>query len=63
MISRRAFFPSLYIPLDNTIFSFGGSDNGNDIADCEQYSIVENKWRSLAPMKITKNGAAACLIE
>jgi len=64
MISKRAFFPSLFAKLDNSIYALGGSDsNSSDLNKCEKFSLVENVWRPIAPMNLNRNGTAAVLFE
>jgi hypothetical protein len=69
MIGKRAFFPSLTmsfqekekdgsLPGADLVFVFGGHDGENDLETCEQYSIRENLWRSIEPMKNKRNGAS-----
>ena len=45
MISKRAFFPSIYCRLDNSIFVVGGNDSNRDLDKCEKFSLTENTWR------------------
>ena len=40
------------------MFVFGGHDGDVDLETCEQYSIRENIWRSIAPMNQKRNGAS-----
>lgn len=64
MISKRAFFPSLFAKLDNSIYVIGGSDsNSSDLSKCEKFSLIENVWRPIAPMTISRNGTSAVLME
>jgi len=63
MISKRAFFPSLYCSLDHSIFAFGGNDSSQDLNHCEKYSLQESVWRPIAPMIVQRNGAGATLFE
>jgi N-acetylneuraminic acid mutarotase len=37
---------------------FGGHDGEGDCEKCEQYSIKENVWRSIASMHFKRNGAS-----
>jgi len=63
MINKRAFFPSIYSRLDHSIYVFGGNDQGRDLNDCEKFSLAENVWRPIAPMKTYKNGSAATIFD
>lgn len=65
MICKRAFFPSVSISFQgsssgtaDSLFVFGGHDGEVDLELCEQYSIKENVWRSIAPMNSKRNGAS-----
>jgi hypothetical protein len=63
MINKRAFFPSIYSRLDHSIYVFGGNDQGRDLQECEKFSLAENFWRPIEPMKNFKNGAAATIFD
>lgn len=64
MISKRAFFPSIFARLDNSIYAIGGSDsNATDLDCCEKYSLAENVWRPISPMNLKRNGTAAIIFE
>ena len=64
MLNKRAFFSSVFVKLENSIFVFGGSDTDtSDLAVCEKYSLIESVWRPIAPMKIARNGTAAVMFE
>lgn len=64
MISKRAFFPSLFTKLDSAIYVFGGSDSNNhDLAVCEKFSLFESVWRPIASMKLARNGTSAVNFE
>jgi len=53
MINRRAFFPSLFAKLDNSIYALGGSEsNTSDLSVCEKFSLSENVWRPISPMNL-----------
>lgn len=64
MINKRAFFPSVAMSYQgdggeaDSVFVFGGHDGEGDLEDCEQYSIRENVWRSIAPMNKKRNGTS-----
>lgn len=60
MINKRAFFTSTYFKLDNSIIAIGGRDsNSSDLNKCERFSLLENVWRPISPLNISRNGAAA----
>lgn len=64
MISKRAFFTAQYTSTDNALYVFGGSDsNTSDLAACEKFSLLENVWRPIAPMRTAKNGLASVSFE
>lgn len=64
MITKRAFFSSLFTRLDSAIYVFGGSDsNTHDLVECEKFSLFENVWRPIANMKVAKNGTSAVSFE
>jgi hypothetical protein len=64
MIHKRAFFPSLFAKLDNSIYVIGGSESNNsDLNFCEKYSLSENVWRPVAPMNLNRNGTGAVIFE
>ena len=64
MINIRAFFPSVFSKLDNSIYALGGSDsNSNDLNKCEKFSLVENVWRPMANMSLSRNGTAAVMLD
>lgn len=58
MIDRRAFFPSIFCISDSCLYVFGGHDGAADLAACERYSVQENVWRSIQPMRARRNGAS-----
>lgn len=64
MINKRAFFPSIFARLDNSIYVLGGSDsNQTDLNKCEKFSLIENVWRPIAPMNLSRNGTAAVILD
>jgi hypothetical protein len=64
MINKRAFFPSIFAKLDNSIYAIGGSDsNSSDLNKCEKFSLIENVWRPISPMNLNRNGTASVLFE
>eukprot|EP00347_Sterkiella_histriomuscorum_P017020 403350962 len=64
MINKRAFFPSIFSRLDNSIYALGGSENNqSDLNKCEKFSLIENVWRPVAPMNLSRNGMGAIIIE
>ena len=64
MISKRAFFPSLFSRLDNSIYVLGGSDsNASDLNTCEKFSLAENVWRPLCHMNLSRNGTGAVIMD
>lgn len=64
MINKRAFFPSLFSKLDNSIYALGGSENtSSDLNKCEKFSLIENVWRPIAPMNLHRNGMGAVILE
>ena len=64
MINKRAFFPSVFSKLDNSIYVLGGSDsNSSDLNQCEKFSLAENLWRPVSPMKLNRNGTAAIMMD
>lgn len=64
MINKRAFFPSVFSKLDNSVYAIGGSDsNSTDLNQCEKFSLAENVWRPLAPMNLSRNGTGAVIMD
>jgi hypothetical protein len=64
MINKRAFFPSVFARLDNSIYVLGGSDsNQTDLNKCEKFSLIENVWRPIASMSLHRNGTGAVILE
>lgn len=64
MINKRAFFPSIFARLDNSIYVIGGSDsNQTDLNKCEKFSLIENVWRPIAPMNLSRNGTASVMMD
>ena len=64
MINKRAFFPSIFARLDNSIYAIGGSDsNSSDLNKCEKFSLIENVWRPISPMNLSRNGTASVLFD
>ena len=39
MLSKRAFFASIFCISDSCLYAFGGNDGENDLNLCERYSI------------------------
>lgn len=58
MIDSRAFFPSIFCISDSCVYVLGGSNEVDDLAACEKYSVQENVWRKIAPMRIKRNAAS-----
>mmetsp|Transcript_27916 Transcript_27916/g.26955 ORF Transcript_27916/g.26955 Transcript_27916/m.26955 type:complete len:207 (+) Transcript_27916:898-1518(+) len=64
MITRRAFFPSIFAQLDNSIYVIGGSEsNQADLNLCEKFSLTENVWRPISSMHLQRNGTGAVIME
>ena len=63
MNQKRAFFAALYCAIDSSVYCFGGTDGQRDLVECERYCPIEGVWRSVSPLTVMRNGAAACAIE
>jgi hypothetical protein len=54
----------VFSKLDNSIYVLGGSDsNSSDLNHCEKFSLAENLWRPISPMKLSRNGTAAVIMD
>jgi hypothetical protein len=56
MLEKRAFFSSLFCPIDGSIYCFGGNNGDDDIRECEKFSQIENIWRKISPLTTPRNG-------
>jgi len=63
MLSKRAFFSTLYSQIDCQIYAVGGYDGTQDLKSCEKYSLYENVWREIAPMNVARNGSSCLLLK
>ena len=54
----RGFFPSIFCISDSCLYVFGGHDGFSDLSECERYSIQDNAWKKIPPMRVRRNGAS-----
>ena len=55
----------LTVVTDNTtMYAVGGHDvEGRDLATCEVYNSLKNKWSVIATMNVPRSGAGACMVD
>lgn len=63
MRCTRAFFPTVHYDYDNSLFVFGGRNTTGDLAECEKYNVLMNRWFSITPMPTARNGSSAIVID
>jgi hypothetical protein len=63
MRCTRAFFPTVHYDYDNSLFVFGGRNTTGDLAECEKYNVLMNRWFSITPMPTARNGSSAVVID
>ena len=63
MLTKRAYFPSVFCISNSSIYVIGGSDGLNDLALVEKFSIPENNWKVVESMEIPRSGASALIFE
>lgn len=63
MKKSRAFFPTVFYEYDGSLFIFGGRNKDGDVAECEKYSIVLNKWQGIKNLPTSRNGSSAVVID
>ena len=63
MLSKRAYFPSVFCISNSSIYVLGGQDGTHDVALCEKFSIPENNWKVVESMKVPRSGASAIIFE
>ncbi len=63
MINKRAFFPTVFAKLDNSLYVLGGNDSHTDMVACEKFSLAESVWRPISPLNVGRNGCGAVIFE
>lgn len=63
MRCTRAFFPTVHYDYDNSLFVFGGRNTTGDLAECEKYNVLMNRWFLITPMPTARNGSSAIVID
>jgi len=59
----RAFFTTVHFEYDHSLFVFGGRNQNGDLADCEKYNILMNRWFQIKSLPTPRNGAAAVVVD
>jgi len=65
MNKQRKHFGIAYDALDENIYVFGGcsgQDTTLPIQVCGKYSVKKDQWNKIAPMRKSKSGVSACIM-
>ena len=63
MRKGRAFFPIVYFEYDHSLYVFGGRNHEGDMAECEKYNILMNRWFNIKNLPTARNGSSAVVID
>jgi len=63
MLTKRAFFPTVFSMFDQSLYVLGGQDGMHDLDACERFQISENAWRPISSMTKKRNGNSAMCID
>ena len=62
MNQQRSGFGIAYDELNQIIYAMGGYNGKQWLNQCEQYSVQEDKWTVISPMRKKKGYLSACIV-